>query len=74
MKLAARSGRYSGMDAGTYPVEMVRAEVDIEDGRMARVVEHFRITGGPRAGLVLRFVSAQGTYSVENPAEPPVDG
>lgn len=55
----------------TYPVEMVRAEVIIENGRMARVVEYFRITGGVHAGEVLRFVSAEGTYTVENAPEAP---
>lgn len=53
----------------TYPVEMVKAEVIIENGRMARVVEYFRITGGVHAGQVLRFVSAEGTYTL-TPEEP----
>lgn len=59
------------MEPDSYPVEMVRAEVVIENGRMARVVEHFRVTGGPQAGVVLRFTSAEGTYDVENPPEDP---
>lgn len=57
------------MEPDTYPVEMVRAEVVVQDGRMARVVEYFRITGGPSAGVILRFVSAEGTYMPENPPQ-----
>lgn len=59
------------MEPDTYPVELVKAEVVIENGRMARVVEHFRITDGPQAGAVLRFTSAEGTYTVESPPEDP---